>query len=102
MACYTCTLVLSGEVTMQKVKVTRYVSGRRPEYAPSESESSSSEDEEGFVPLGGAEEEEEVVEVGERLVEEEEVQPDMANLHHVDDRRLQRLRERQIDRSGDR
>ena len=30
---------------MQKVKVTRYVSGRRPEYAPSDSETDSSEDE---------------------------------------------------------
>ncbi|ODM90756.1 Microfibrillar-associated protein 1 [Orchesella cincta] len=38
-----------GELSMQKVKVTRYVSGKRPEYAPSGDQTSSSEDEEGFV-----------------------------------------------------
>lgn len=70
---------------MQKVKVTRYVSGRRPDYAQSESESESSEEEEGFAPVGGEEEEE----LGEGLPEEEpadEVDVD------VQDRRLQRLR----------
>lgn len=74
-----------GELTMQKVKVTRYVSGRRPDYAQSESESESSEEEEGFAPVGGEEEEE----LGEGLPEEEpadEVPVD------VQDRRLQRLR----------
>ncbi len=66
---------------MQKVKVTRYVSGRRPEYAPSDSESESSEDEgEGF---GGA--------VGGEGVEEVEA----VESEWADDRRLQRLRERQ-------
>lgn len=66
---------------MQKVKVTRYVSGRRPEYAPSDSESESSDEEgEGFV--GG------VGEGVEEVEEEESV--------GVDDRRLQRLRERQF------
>ena len=69
---------------MQKVKVTRYVSGRRPEYAPSDSESESSDDEEGFVPVGGEGVEEGAVE------EVEEVES-----VEVDDRRLQRLRERQ-------
>ena len=69
---------------MQKVKVTRYVSGRRPEYAPSGSESESSDDEEGFVPVGGEGVEEGAVE------EVEEVES-----VEVDDRRLQRLRERQ-------
>ncbi len=66
---------------MQKVKVTRYVSGRRPEYAISDSESESSDDdEEGFAPVGG--------DSGVGIVEEVESVS-------VDDRRLQRLRERQ-------
>lgn len=34
-----------GEVSMQKVKVFRYVSGRRPKYAPEESSEEESEDE---------------------------------------------------------
>lgn len=34
-----------GEVSMQKVKVHRYVSGKRPDYAPHESSESESEDE---------------------------------------------------------
>lgn len=67
---------------MQKVKVTRYVSGRRPEYAPSDSESESSDEEaEGLV--GG---------VGEGVEEVEEEEMESVG---VDDRRLQRLRERQ-------
>ena len=70
---------------MQKVKVTRYVSGRRPEYAQSDSESESSDDE-GLVPVTG--EGGEVGEPGEDVVEVEE---DVI----VQDRRLLRLRERQ-------
>ena len=38
---------------MQKVKVTRYVSGRRPEYAPEDSSGESSAEEEGFAVAGG-------------------------------------------------
>ena len=83
---------------MEKVKVTRYISGRRPEYAPSDSESESSEDEEGFVTVGGAGggaggEEEEGEEQGEGPEEANEAEPaDGA----IVDRRLRRLRERQI------
>ena len=82
---------------MQKVKVTRYISGRRPEYAPSDSDSEEGEDEEeedegivegvegdSFADWGGREE----------RFEREEVP--------VDDRRLQRLRERQLSGSGGR
>ena len=85
---------------MQKVKVTRYVSGRRPNYAQSESESESSEDEEGFAPVGGAEEEGE--ELGEGLVEQEASQPDDGGVKQLDDRRLQRLREIQLSGSMNR
>lgn len=77
--------------------MTRYISGRRPEYAPSDSESESSEDEEGFVTVGGggagAGEEEEGEERGEGPEEANEAEPvDGA----IVDRRLRRLRERQI------
>lgn len=80
---------------MQKVKVTRYVSGRRPEYAQSESESESSNDEEGFAPAGEADEEE----FGEGLPEEVEP-PAEVSMDHVQDRRLQRLRDIQGARVG--
>lgn len=89
-----------GELTMEKVKVTRYISGRRPEYAPSDSESESSEDEEGFVTVGGAgggaggeEEEGEGEERGEGPEEAREAEPADGV---IVDRRLRRLRERQI------
>lgn len=84
---------------MQKVKVTRYVSGRRPEYAQSDSESESSDDDDeeevGVATMGGAEEGEE--ELGEGL-QQQVVQ--MEELSHVDDRRLRRLREIQGSRSA--
>ncbi len=74
---------------MQKVKVTRYVSGRRPEYAQSDSEGE--EEEEVFISVGGVTEEEE-----EGLKEEEEegdgeVVPHEVSGHHAEDRRLKRL-----------
>lgn len=75
---------------MQKVKVTRYVSGRRPEYAQSESESEYSDDEEEF-PGGGADEEE-----GEGLDLEQEEPAEEAPSNFVDDRRLRRLRDIQV------
>ena len=72
--------------------MTRYISGRRPEYAPSDSESESSEDEEGFVTVGGAVEDERE-ELGEGAEEPKEAEPaDGA----VADRRLRRLREHHI------
>lgn len=84
---------------MEKVKVTRYVSGRRPEYAHSESESESSdeeEEEEGFPPVGGAEEEE----AGEGLeVQQLERGAEELAVEHVEDRRLRRLRDVQVSAS---
>lgn len=80
---------------MEKVKVTRYVSGRRPDYAQSESESESSEEEEeeGLGPVGGADEEE-----GEGLdLEQGQPQPEVV-VSQVEDRRLRRLRD--IQESG--
>ena len=41
----TCTFFNVGEVSMQKVKVHRYVSGKRPEYAPESSTEEESEEE---------------------------------------------------------
>ena len=84
---------------MQKVKVTRYISGRRPDYAQSESDSDSSDEEEGFAPVGGAEEEE----FGEGLGEEQEGGMDIAPSHDVgEDRRLRRLRDIQLSSAGGR
>lgn len=76
-------LLPAGEITMQKVKVNRYVPGKRPEYAPESSESESSEDEEGFVSIPG---------VGSRDQDVDEEQTET----QVDDPRLRRLRERQV------
>ena len=76
---------------MQKVKVTRYISGRRPDYAQADSSSESSDEEEGFGVQGEVgspgrvEGEEEVV----KEVKEEEEEAAM-----MDDPRLRRLRER--------
>lgn len=78
---------------MQKVKVTRYVSGRRPEYAPEESSEESSDEEEGFGEGGRAGEDEE----GEG--EEEEGEGKKVEINEEDwrdDPRLRRLRERKM------
>ena len=70
---------------MQKVKVTRYVSGRRPEYAPEESSEESSEEEEGFG---------EGVRAGEEGETGEGVRVEVREEDWRDDPRLRRLRER--------
>ena len=77
---------------MQKVKVTRYVSGRRPDYAPSESESESS-DEDDDIPGEGEEEDEEMGEAYDR-------EDDSDDMVDANDRRLLRLRERQSEDMG--
>ncbi|XP_066944285.1 microfibrillar-associated protein 1 [Macrobrachium rosenbergii] len=41
-----------GEVSMKKVKVQRYVSGKRPDYAPASSDDEEEEDEDFTVPRG--------------------------------------------------
>ena len=83
---------------MQKVKVTRYVSGRRPEYAPEDSSSEDSGEEEGGFGVGGegrrGEGEGEEVEVELGRVEGE---PEGGGVREEDwrnDPRLRRLRER--------
>ena len=79
-------LFLSGEFRMEKVKVTRYMPGRRPDYArDSSSSSSSSEDEDEGEEEEGKVREEEQVEENRREYGDEEV---------ARDRRLARLRER--------
>jgi len=42
------TFYIPGEITMQKVKVHRYISGKRPEYAP-DSSSEEESDHEDFI-----------------------------------------------------
>lgn len=81
---------------MQKVKVTRYVSGRRPEYAPEDSSGESSEEEEGgFVVVGegGREGEGEGGKEGEGR-EVGAIELEMKEEDWRDDPRLRRLRER--------
>ncbi|KAK7098664.1 microfibrillar-associated protein 1-like [Littorina saxatilis] len=74
-----------GEVTMEKVKVTRYVTGKRPDYAP---DSSSDEDEEfGFQATKGAQPRPEEEEEG----KEDEPEDEEA----IQDRRLRRLQQRE-------
>ena len=74
---------LLGEVTMEKVKVTRYVTGKRPDYAP---DSSSDEDDEiGFQSRRTAQPRFEEEEEKEEEEEEEE--------REIQDRRLRRLQQ---------
>lgn len=67
----------AGELSMEKVKVKRYVSGKRPDYAPMES---SEEEDEEFQFIKKAKEQE---------VEPEEQEEELAN-----DPRLRRLQNR--------
>lgn len=69
--------VPAGELSMEKVKVKRYVSGKRPDYAPMES---SEEEDEEFQFIKKAKEQE---------VEPEEQEEELAN-----DPRLRRLQNR--------
>ncbi|GFS24758.1 microfibrillar-associated protein 1 [Elysia marginata] len=82
-----------GELTMEKVKVTRYMRGQRPEFAP---DSSSEEDEEEEITTGfqARVKPAQVVEERQEDVEEEEAQA-------VQDRRLRRLQQRQLPESDD-
>ena len=78
---------------MEKVKVTRYMRGQRPEFAP---DSSSEEEEEEEVTTGfqGRVKPTQVLEERQEDVEEEEAQA-------VQDRRLRRLQQRQMPESDD-
>lgn len=40
--------MFTGEISMQKVKVQRYISGKRPEYAPQDASDESSNDDDYF------------------------------------------------------
>ncbi|XP_067655211.1 microfibrillar-associated protein 1-like [Haliotis asinina] len=75
-----------GDIAMEKVKVTRYVTGKRPDYAP---ESSSDEEQEQF----------ELAQKKKMVVEETEEVETTAN--EIQDRRLRRLQERVVDDSDD-
>ncbi|XP_071099509.1 microfibrillar-associated protein 1-like [Haliotis cracherodii] len=75
-----------GDIAMEKVKVTRYVTGKRPDYAPE----SSSDEEQGQFEL--AQKKKLVVE------ETEEVE---TTATEIQDRRLRRLQEREVVDSDD-
>ena len=87
-----------GEITMQKVKVTRYVTGKRPLYAPDEDESS---DEEGIQPSGAAQEndEDEDDEGVESAAPAPAVDVDFTAV--VEDKRLRRLQGSRMSASSD-
>lgn len=87
-----------GEITMQKVKVTRYVTGKRPLYAPDEEESS---DEEGIQPSGAAQEndEDEDDEGVESAAPAPAVDVDFTAV--VEDKRLRRLQGSRMSASSD-
>ncbi|XP_076471038.1 microfibrillar-associated protein 1-like [Babylonia areolata] len=74
-----------GEVTMEKVKVTRYVTGKRPDYAPDSS--SDEEDDFGFQAKTTAQPR--IDEEEEREEEEEDEEQE------IQDRRLRRLQQRE-------
>lgn len=76
-----------GEVTMQKVKVARYVTGKRPDYAP---ESSSDEEEEFDFSKKKKQQS-----VKEDLIE------DKPDKEEILDRRIRRLQERDLDIDSD-
>lgn len=75
-----------GELTMQKVKVQRYVAGQRPKYAPS------SDNEEEMYEQSGDEQEEEK---SQQTTSRRAHQPDqnLINKNTAEDRRLRRLNE---------
>nr|CAH0109806.1 unnamed protein product [Daphnia galeata] len=81
-----------GEISMQKVKVNRYVSGKRPDYATIHSSSDDSDDEEFIRPRKQAR--------GRREEESPEKEwdetPDLPLAAHSD-RRLKRLLNREVD-----
>nr|CAG4651118.1 EOG090X08WT [Simocephalus serrulatus] len=81
-----------GEISMQKVKVNRYVSGKRPDYATTHSSSDESDDEEFIRPRKQAR--------GRREEESPEKEwdeaPDLPLTDH-NDRRLKRLLNREVD-----
>nr|CAG4637151.1 EOG090X08WT [Ceriodaphnia reticulata] len=82
-----------GEISMQKVKVNRYVSGKRPDYAATHSSSDDSDDEEFIRPrkqTRGRREEESPEK------EWEETTPDLP-VSAQSDRRLKRLQNREFD-----
>ena len=89
-----------GEITMQKVKVTRYVTGKRPLYAPDDDDSS---DEEGIQQPSGAAQEEDYDDENDEGVEP--VAPaapvDVDFSAMVEDKRLRRLQGSRMSASGD-
>ena len=90
-----------GEITMQKVKVTRYVTGKRPLYAPDEDESS---DEEGIQPPGAAQEnddDDDDEEKEDEGVESAAPAVDVDFTAVVEDKRLRRLQFSRMSASDD-
>lgn len=84
---------VSGELSMQKVKVHRYVSGKRPEYAPVSSSEEESEEED-FVEKRVVASSSATAPVS-RSARHESDEED----GHIDDPRLRRLKGRKVEDS---
>ncbi|KAL5291514.1 MFAP1 family protein [Megaselia abdita] len=84
-----------GEIYMKKVKVQRYVSGKRPQYANKHDSSDGDSDLEDFID-------------NRRKANEKDENPDNEDVRkevedeEIDDPRLRRLKQLQIDRDGER
>nr|CAD7443037.1 unnamed protein product [Timema bartmani] len=84
-----------GELSMQKVKVHRYVSGKRPDYAPMSSSEEES-DEEDFI------EQKRRYHIGRPMSPSEPMDQDVADGDlEVDDPRLRRLKTRRVEERKD-
>ncbi|XP_068142093.1 microfibrillar-associated protein 1 [Drosophila tropicalis] len=89
-----------GEISMQKVKVQRYISGKRPEYARGDSSSDES-DEDDFIDnrkrMERHKAEHYKVELAARHGSDDDKDDEEADDAEVDDPRLRRLRARPVD-----
>ena len=87
----------TGQVYMQKVKVQRYVTGKRPDYAPSSDEEYASEDEFVAQQQQAPGEAEEPVE----LTEQERDDPRLRRLQRLQQQRQERDQEQEQDEAAD-
>ncbi|XP_030385008.1 microfibrillar-associated protein 1 [Scaptodrosophila lebanonensis] len=86
-----------GEISMQKVKVQRYISGKRPDYARAESTSEESDDDDFIDNRRRHKAERHKMELARRGSGDEKQPEDEEDNAEVDDPRLRRLRTRPVD-----
>ncbi|KAF4519947.1 hypothetical protein B566_EDAN015039 [Ephemera danica] len=92
-----------GEVSMQKVKVHRYISGKRPDYAPDSSSDAESGDEDFLQRQRAKRYARAVAAVATTVATKEEAtsEPEQEIEEEIQDRRLRRLKRTVEDRSDD-